>query len=103
MANPPFHILLVEDNAGDVELLCEALEAPQEHIHVAENGEEALDFLYRRGSFTDAVRPQIIFLDLNMPRKDGKEVLRTIKQDPNLCDIPVIVMTSSKAGHCDEL
>lgn len=97
--HPALHILLIEDNAGDVELLCEALETPQEQVHVAENGEEALDFLYRRGAFAGAVRPDLIFLDLNMPRKDGKEVLRTIKQDASLCDIPVVVMTSSKADQ----
>ena len=96
MSKPP-HILLVEDNIGDVELLCEALETPVEYIHVVENGEEALDYLYQQGKYADMPRPQLIFLDLNMPRKDGKEVLATIKQDPQLCDIPVIVMTSSKA------
>lgn len=95
----PIEILLVEDNPGDVELTCEAfLECKATNrIHVAEDGEEALDFLYRRGKFSDAVRPDIILLDLNMPRKDGKEVLKEIKQDSDLCDIPVVILTSSEA------
>jgi two-component system response regulator len=90
-------ILIIEDNLGDIELICEALSTPREHIHVAENGEEALHFLYRHGKYEKAPRPNLIFLDLNMPRKDGKEVLAHIKQDNMLCDIPVIIMTSSKA------
>ncbi len=68
-------------------------------IHVAEDGEEALDFLYRRGKFRDAVRPDVILLDLNMPRKDGREVLKEIKQDNNLCDIPIVILTSSEADR----
>ncbi len=92
-------ILLVEDNPGDAELAREAfMECKvKNRIHVAEDGEEALDFLYRRGKFRDAVRPDVILLDLNMPRKNGREVLKEIKQDSNLCNIPVIILTSSEA------
>ena len=95
----PIEILLVEDNPGDVELTREAFAECKvvNRIHVAEDGEEALDFLYRRGKFSDAVRPDVILLDLNMPRKDGKEVLKEIKQDSDLSTIPVVILTSSEA------
>jgi chemotaxis family two-component system response regulator Rcp1 len=92
-------ILLVEDNPGDAELAREGFAECRvaNNIHVAEDGEEALDFLYRRGKFGDALRPDVILLDLNMPRKNGKEVLKIIKEDEDLCDIPVVVLTSSAA------
>jgi len=92
-------ILLVEDNPGDAEFTREAFVEckVKSRIHVAEDGDEALDFLYRRGKFRDAVRPDIILLDLNTPRKNGKDVLKEIKQDSNLCDIPVVILTSSEA------
>ncbi len=95
----PVEILLVEDNSGDAELTQDAFEQAKvpNRMHVARNGNEALDFLFRRGRFTDAVRPDLILLDLNMPGKSGKEILSIIKQDELLMDIPVIVLSSSKA------
>lgn len=94
-------ILLVEDNLGDIELTQEAfLNAKIENrVHSVRDGEEALDFLYQRGEYTDAVRPDLIFLDLNMPRKNGKEVLEIIKEDRDLRDIPVVILTSSEADQ----
>ena len=93
------NILLIEDNEGDIFLTRKAFEKasfPNE-IHIAKDGEEALDFVFQRGSFAVKPRPDIIFLDMNMPKKDGKEVLKEIKEDESLRRIPVIVLTSSKA------
>jgi CheY-like chemotaxis protein len=92
-------ILLVEDNEGDVRLTREALREGhlRNHLHVAEDGERALDFLYRRGEYVDAPRPDLILLDLNLPRRDGREVLAEIKNDPSLKRIPVVVLTTSRA------
>lgn len=92
-------ILLVEDNMGDIELTQEAFQEMKicNQLHIARDGEEALDFLYRRGNYGDAVRPDIILMDLNMPKKNGKEVLEAIKQDEILKDIPVVMLTSSDA------
>jgi CheY-like chemotaxis protein len=92
-------ILLVEDNAGDVRLTVEALRDSKvrNHIHVVTDGEKALAFLRREGSDASARRPDLILLDLNLPRKDGREVLAEIKQDPDLKLIPVVVLTSSAA------
>lgn len=92
-------ILLVEDNPGDVRLTVEALKEchVNSRLAVARDGVEALDFLYHRGLFHDAPCPDIILLDLNLPRKDGKEVLATIKSDSVLRRIPVIVLTTSNA------
>jgi len=92
-------ILLVEDNPGDVRLTEEALREGKIHNHlrVVCDGVEALAFLRREGTFANAVRPDIIFLDLNLPRKDGRVVLQEIKQDPDLLRIPVVVLTTSKA------
>ena len=91
-------ILLVEDNPGDVRLIQEALRDGKvwNNPHVVTDGEAALDFVYRRGTFTDAPRPDMILLDLNLPKKDGREVLATIKGDPELKRIPVVVLTTSK-------
>lgn len=100
MYNPlPIEILLVEDNSGDVELTCEAFQEAKtvNIIHVARDGEEALDYLFKRGKYTEATRPDLVLLDLNMPRKSGQEVLAVIKNDTDLQTIPVIVLTSSKA------
>ncbi len=93
-------ILLVEDNPGDVELMLEALEEYkiQNRIHVAEDGEEVLDFLYKRGKFKDAPTPDLILLDLNLPKKSGQEVLKDIKTNPDLHNIPVVILTSSTAN-----
>jgi CheY-like chemotaxis protein len=92
-------ILLVEDNPGDVRLTIEGLNEAKvrNHLHVARDGVEALEFLHREGRFTEAVRPDLILLDLNLPRMDGREVLAKIKSDPDLKTIPVVVLTTSSA------
>lgn len=91
-------ILLVEDNPGDVRLTREALREAKVHneISVAEDGEAAVEALHRRGRYQDAPRPDLILLDLNLPKKDGREVLAEIKQDPELRRIPVVVLTTSR-------
>ena len=95
----PVNILLVEDNPGDVRLTQEALKEGQicNTLHVTTDGVEALDFLHRRGDHADAPRPDIVLLDLNLPRKDGDEVLDEMRDDPNLKCLPVIILTSSEA------
>jgi len=92
-------ILLVEDNAGDVRLAQEALrDARIDHaLHVAEDGLQAMQFLRRQGDYANAPRPDIILLDLNLPLKDGREVLAEIKADPDLRRIPVVVLSTSQA------
>lgn len=92
-------ILLVEDNPGDVRLTREALKEEKicNKLHVTMDGEVAMDFLYRRNGFAQAPRPDIILLDLNLPKKDGREVLAEIKQDPCLRTIPVVILTTSDA------
>ncbi|CAM4145001.1 response regulator [Flavobacterium antarcticum] len=91
------HILLVEDNEGDILLTREAFEECklETEISVAKNGEQALDFLYRRGVFSDANRPDLILLDINIPIFNGHEVLKIIKEDSDLKKIPVIMLTTS--------
>jgi CheY-like chemotaxis protein len=95
----PIEILLVEDNPGDIRLTREALKEGKvtNNLQVAKDGEEALDCLFQRGRFTKCIRPDIILLDLNLPKKDGREVLKIIKSDNNLKQIPVVVLTTSKA------
>ena len=95
----PVEILLVEDNPGDVRLTREALREGKvrNNLYVAPDGVEALAFLRKQGKYADAVRPDLILLDLNLPRKDGREVLEEIKADPALRYIPVVVLTSSQA------
>lgn len=95
------HILLVEDNAGDVRLTQEALRDGRiaNRISVVRDGEEAMDFLNHRGRFDEAERPDLVLLDLNLPKKDGREVLEEVKSDPNLRRIPVIVLTTSSADR----
>jgi two-component system, chemotaxis family, response regulator Rcp1 len=93
------HILLVEDNPGDVRLTREALRGAKvaNDLRVVGDGEEAIEYLRRRGRYVDAPRPDIVLLDLNLPRLDGREVLSDIKSDPDLAKIPIIVLTSSSA------
>ena len=94
----PVEILLVEDNPVDVMITKKAFSAGRvcNNLHVAEDGEEAMDFLYKRGKYSSAPSPEIILLDLNLPRKDGREVLAEIKADPSLRHIPVIILTTSQ-------
>jgi chemotaxis family two-component system response regulator Rcp1 len=97
----PINLLLVEDNPGDVRLTKEALQDGKIPINlsVASDGAEAVDFLFRRGKFEDAPTPELILLDLNLPKKSGREVLSEIKADPVLRRIPVVVMTTSTADQ----
>jgi len=93
------NILLVEDSPTDIDLTREGLEMGKlaNNLTVIEDGEEALAFLRREGEHADAIRPDLVLLDLNLPGKDGREVLEEIKTDPELMSIPVVVLTSSKA------
>jgi CheY-like chemotaxis protein len=95
----PIDILLVEDNPGDARLTREALQLSKVRnaLHHARDGEEALQFLRREGRFGAAPTPDMILLDLNLPRRDGREVLEEIKADPKLMHIPVVILTSSQA------
>jgi CheY-like chemotaxis protein len=92
-------VLLVEDNPADVRLTEETLKESKVKINlnVAIDGQEATDFLHKNGRFTDAPRPDVILLDLNLPKKDGRQVLKEIKEDPKLKCIPIVIITSSKA------
>ncbi len=92
-------ILLVEDSASDADLTEEALSEGKvlNHLHWVQDGVEALAFLHRQGKYSDAPRPDLILLDLNLPKKDGREVLAQIKADPNLKLIPVVILTTSAA------
>jgi chemotaxis family two-component system response regulator Rcp1 len=97
-ADRPLEILLVEDNPGDADLMRESLaevERPH-HLSVVEEGEEAIAFLRRESQYADALRPDLILLDLNLPRKDGRQVLAEIKADDHLKRIPVLVLTTSR-------
>jgi CheY-like chemotaxis protein len=98
----PITILLADDDPDDRLLAQEALEENRlaNDLHMVEDGEELLDYLYQRGKYTDPAsspRPGLILLDLNMPRMDGREALRIVKNDPDLRQIPVVVLTTSKA------
>ncbi|HEU0298396.1 MAG TPA: response regulator [Longimicrobium sp.] len=95
----PIEVLLVEDNPGDVRLTREALKEGKVHnnLSVVQDGVEALAFLRREGPHAAAPRPDVVLLDLNLPRKDGREVLAEIKADPALRTIPVVILTSSEA------
>ncbi len=92
-------ILLVEDNPGDVELTREALDDAKvaNRLHVVDDGADAVEFLFQRGKFANAPRPDIILLDLNLPKKDGRQVLSEIKANADLAQIPVVVLTTSQA------
>lgn len=95
----PIDILLVEDNPGDARLTREALaqSTVRNVLHHARDGEEALAFLRHQGTFADSPAPDLVLLDLNLPRRDGREVLEDIKHDPRLMHIPVVILTSSQA------
>ncbi|WDT74030.1 MAG: response regulator [Candidatus Manganitrophus sp.] len=95
----PVEILLVEDSPGDVRLTKEALKEGKvlNNLNVVGDGVEALAFLRQEGSYKNAVRPDLILLDLNLPKKDGREVLEAIKNDPDLKRIPVVILTTSSA------
>jgi CheY-like chemotaxis protein len=92
-------ILLVEDNEGDIGLVEEVFQEAKirNNLYIAEDGEEAMLFLHKEGKFSDVPCPDIILLDLNLPRKDGREVLKEIKEDDSLKRIPVVVLTTSKS------
>jgi two-component system, chemotaxis family, response regulator Rcp1 len=94
----PIEILIVEDNPGDVRLTQEALRDAEvrSHLSVAKDGVEALAYLHHEGKYSSAPRPDLILLDLNLPRKDGREVLAAIKADLNLRCIPVVILTTSQ-------
>jgi chemotaxis family two-component system response regulator Rcp1 len=97
-------VLLVEDNPGDVRLTQEALKDAKVHLdlNVVPDGVVAMEYLYRQGKYADSPRPDLVLLDLNLPRKDGREVLAEIKSDPTLQTIPVVVLTTS-ASEADIL
>jgi CheY-like chemotaxis protein len=98
-AGRAIEILLVEDDPGDELITREAFEHNKlkNNLHVAHDGEEGLDFLYRRGRFQDAPHPDLILLDLNLPKYDGRQLLEKVKSDPDLARIPVVVLTTSSA------
>ena len=95
----PVEILLVEDSPSDAEFTVEALKEAKvrNHLNVVEDGVQAMEFLRRQGQFAQAPRPDLIMLDLNLPRKDGREVLAELKADDTLKTIPVVVLTTSRA------
>jgi len=99
MTAKPIEVLLVEDNPGDVRLTREALKAGKvwSSLHVVADGVEALAFVRQQGVYTNAPRPDIILLDLNLPKIDGREVLSNLKADENLKRIPVVILTTSQA------
>jgi len=99
MSNGSIQVLLVEDNPGDVRLTKEALKEGKmlNRVTVVGDGVEALSFLRRQGKYADAGQPDLILLDLNLPKKDGRQVLAEIKADPGLKRIPVVVLTTSSA------
>ncbi|NWF54319.1 MAG: response regulator [Syntrophaceae bacterium] len=95
----PIQILLAEDNPDDIELTVEALKDSRvrNRLIVVKDGEEAISYLQAKGKYQNAIRPDLILLDLNMPKKNGRDVLREIKNDPKLKRIPVVILTTSQA------
>jgi len=95
--NKPVEILLIEDNPADARLVVEVLKDSKikNKMHVIEDGVTAMDYLHQEGKYKDCSRPDIILLDLNLPKKDGREVLKEIKEDPKLKCIPVVILTTS--------
>jgi CheY-like chemotaxis protein len=98
-AGQPIEVLLVEDDPGDVLLIREAFDFNKVHnnLNVVSDGEQALDYLRGIGDYADRIRPDLVLLDLNLPRKDGREVLAEVKSDPELRTIPIVVLTTSEA------
>jgi CheY-like chemotaxis protein len=98
-AGHPIEVLLVEDDPGDVLLIREAFDFNKVHntLNVVSDGEQALDYLRGAGVYADRIRPDLVLLDLNLPRKDGREVLAEVKGDPDLRTIPIVVLTTSEA------
>ena len=94
-------ILMVEDDPGDADLTQELLEEAKimVNVNIVDDGEKAISYLHQQGKYSQAIRPDLILLDLNLPRKDGREVLQVIKSDPNLKRIPVVVLTTSDADE----
>jgi CheY-like chemotaxis protein len=97
----PIEVLLVEDDPGDVLMTQEAFEEHKvgNHLAVVNDGAEAIAYLRREGQYADVARPDLVLLDLNLPRRDGREVLAEIKNDPDLRQIPVVVLTTSQADE----
>lgn len=97
----PIEMLLVEDNEADIRLTQIALKQAKmdNRLHVVRDGEQALDFLFQRGRFVDAVRPDLVLLDLNLPRVSGSEVLKEIREEESLKTLPVVVLTTSDADQ----
>jgi CheY-like chemotaxis protein len=95
----PIDVLLIEDDPGDILITREAFEHHKIHntLHVARDGQEGLDYLHQRGQHEGAQRPDLILLDLNLPKYDGRQLLEQIKSDPELCHIPLVVLTTSAA------
>jgi len=100
-AHKPVEILLVEDNPADARLVVEVFKdfKIKNNIHIVEDGITAMEFLYKKENYENAQRPDIILLDLNLPRKDGREVLKEIKEDQGLRCIPVVILTTSSASE----
>jgi CheY-like chemotaxis protein len=98
-AGTPIEVLLVEDDPGDIVLIQEAFEFNKVHnnLNIVHDGEQAIAFLRREGEYADATRPDLVLLDLNLPRKDGREVLQEVKSDEDLRTIPIVVLTTSEA------
>ena len=94
-------ILLIEDDPGDELIIREVFEHNKFHntLHVARDGQEGLDYVYRRGKYQDAPQPDLILLDLNLPKYDGRQLLERFKSDPGLCHIPIVVLTTSAADE----
>jgi DNA-binding response OmpR family regulator len=99
MTTAPIEILMIEDNEGDVFMTTEAFKEAKiaNNLSVARDGNEAMDILHREGKFAAAARPDLILLDLNLPGRDGRQILADIRSDPKLATIPVVILTSSKA------
>jgi len=95
----PINILIVEDNPGDARLIKEVLNEGKilNDLHIVKDGVEAMEFLHKRGEYAKAPRPDLIILDLNLPKKDGREVLAEVKSDQHLKSIPIVIMTTSNA------